>query len=112
MSGVNTTGDSHVARFFDEYAEKEWQRNDSDLVGRIAWAIHMQFTLKHIDRGDRVLDAGSGPGRGALAMLERGASVTLADISRVQLRPCEAEDRGLRVPGRRFCVGISHGLGL
>lgn len=85
MSGVNTTGDNHVARFFDEYAEKEWQRNDSDLVGRIAWAIHMQFTLKHIDRGDRVLDAGSGPGRGALAMFERGANVTLADISRVQL---------------------------
>ena len=74
-----------VARYFDELAHGEWDRLDATLTGRISFRIHLKQLLGVVSPGTRVLDAGCGPGRFAIAMLRAGAHVTLADISSTQL---------------------------
>lgn len=53
--------------------------------GRLQAIIHNDFILKYLKSGDRVLDAGSGPGRFSISVARAGGNVTVVDISDKQL---------------------------
>jgi len=74
-----------VRAFYDNIGTREWDRLEQTLQGRIKYSIHRCFLDKYVPEGVRVLDAGCGPGRYALDLARRGACLTLADISQVQL---------------------------
>ena len=74
-----------VQAYYDNYGTREWERLERTLQGRIRYAIHRHFLDKYVPDGGRVLDVGCGPGRFALDLAQRGASLTLADISQKQL---------------------------
>ena len=70
---------------FDKFADREWDRLERTLQGRVKYAIHRRVLDAHIRPGMRVLDVGSGPGRFAIDVARLGARVTLVDLSDVQL---------------------------
>jgi len=74
-----------LRRFFDGYAGKEWDRLADSLQGRIKFSVHRHILDKYLKPGIEVLDVGCGPGRFALHMAAAGASLTLVDISDVQI---------------------------
>lgn len=74
-----------VRQHFEDYGHGEWDRFENKLTGKIEYAIHRNFLMKHVQYGDSVLDLGCGPGRYAIDMMQAGASVTLGDVSPVQL---------------------------
>ncbi|MGH7618252.1 MAG: class I SAM-dependent methyltransferase [Gemmatimonadaceae bacterium] len=74
-----------VRRHFDTLGEREWDRLERTLQGRVKYAVHKRQIEKHVRDGMRVLDAGCGPGRFAIDIARLGARVTLVDISDVQL---------------------------
>jgi len=74
-----------VRVFFDNYGMREWERLERTLQGRIKYAIHQHYLDQYVPAGVRVLDAGCGPGRFALALARHGAILTLLDISQTQL---------------------------
>ena len=71
--------------FFNAYGEREWDRLDKTLPGRVKLAVHRKVLSEHVRPGMRVLDVGSGPGRFAIEIARMGATVTLVDLSDVQL---------------------------
>ena len=75
----------HIARFFDDYGALEWERFDSSPMDRVSLEIHLRFLREHVRPGDRVLDAGAGPGRFTLELALLGATVVAGDISPRQL---------------------------
>ena len=75
----------HIARFFDEYGEREWERFDRSAMDRVNLEVHLRLLREHVQAGDRVLDAGAGPGRFTLELAKLGATVVVGDISTRQL---------------------------
>ena len=75
----------YIARYFDEYGEKEWERFDATPMDRVGLEVHLRLLREHIRKGDRVLDAGAGPGRFTLELSRLGATVVAGDISSRQL---------------------------
>jgi len=74
-----------TARYFDEYGELEWTRFERGVTPAPSIAVHTGMLNSYVRAGDRVLDAGSGPGRFTLELLRLGADVTALDISPGQL---------------------------
>ena len=75
----------HIARFFDDYGAREWERFDATPMDRVGLEVHLRLLREHIRTGDRVLDAGAGPGRFTLELARLGARVVAGDISPGQL---------------------------
>jgi 2-polyprenyl-3-methyl-5-hydroxy-6-metoxy-1,4-benzoquinol methylase len=71
--------------FFNAAGEREWERLEKTLPGRVKLAAHRKVLSAHVGPGMRVLDVGSGPGRFAIDIARIGATVTLVDLSDVQL---------------------------
>ena len=96
------TADS-VRTYFDTLAAREWERLEATYQGRTSFAIHRRTLDSYVRAGMRVLDIGAGPGRFAIDLVARGATVTVADLSPVQLDLARQrlEERGLagRVEG-------------
>jgi len=82
---VSTWDPAHTAEFFDEYGEREWTRFEDGRTPGPSLTTHIRMLEGYVRPGDRVLDAGSGPGRFTLEMLRLGAHVTALDISPGQL---------------------------
>jgi SAM-dependent methyltransferase len=76
----------HIARFYDDYGEREWERVVLDPAQRVSFEVHRRMLDKYIKAGDRVLEAGSGPGRFTIELARIGARIVVADISPEQLR--------------------------
>ncbi len=76
----------HVSRFYDAYGDREWQRFDRSLAAQVSLEIHRRLLGDFIEAGDRVLDAGAGPGRFTIELARLGASIVVGDISAEQLR--------------------------
>src|SRR5262245_7516970 len=76
---------AHIARFFDVYGEREWERFDATAMDRVALEVHLRLLREYVQPGDRVLDAGAGPGRFTLELARLGASIVACDISPGQL---------------------------
>jgi SAM-dependent methyltransferase len=75
----------HIARFFDDYGTREWERFDASAMDRVGLEVHLRLLREHITENDRVLDAGAGPGRFTLELARLGATVVAGDISPGQL---------------------------
>lgn len=78
-----------LAEYYDAFGDREWDRLETSLRGRISRAIHSAVLFEHVHSGMHVADIGCGPGRFAMAMIQAGAEVTLVDISTGQLRDAE-----------------------
>ena len=89
-----------TAEFFDEYGEQEWLRFEDGRTPGQSLATHVEMLEGYVHPGDRVLDAGSGPGRFTIELLRLGAHVTAFDISPGQLELLRA-----RVPNVEAIVG-------
>src|ERR1019366_9206837 len=76
---------AHTEAFYDAYGEREWVRFDRNAASRVGLAIHLHYLQKYIKSRDVVLDIGAGPGRFTIELARIGASITVADISNVQL---------------------------
>ena len=73
-----------VERFYDTNAEREWERLTFEREPHrwLEYQVGMQILDKYLPPAPaRVLDAGSGPGRYAIALAQRGYRVTLFDLS-------------------------------
>ena len=75
-----------VRTFYNQYAEREWERLDLDVYNRIIFIQHMDFIREHIEKGMKILDAGCGAGRYSIEFAKMGCDVTLFDISDEQLK--------------------------
>ncbi len=76
---------AHTEAFYDAYGEREWLRFERNAAARVGLAIHLHYLQKYIKPGDIVLDIGAGPGRFTIELARIEASITVADISTVQL---------------------------
>lgn len=74
-----------IQQFYDEYGDREVTRLVETVRGRVSFEIHRRFLERFIQPGYRVLEIGSGPGRFTQILAELGATVTVTDLSPVQL---------------------------
>ena len=80
----------YVQSFYDAYGRREWERLEGSVAGRLKAIVHADFVRRYVRRGDRVLDAGCGPGRFSVTATELGAVVTALDLSEGQLELAKA----------------------
>ena len=78
---VNPSSRSVVRAYYASLGEREWQRLDQAEEGAVEFAVTIAALERHLPPEAAVLDIGGGPGRYAIALAERGHSVTLADLS-------------------------------
>ncbi|MEO8284836.1 MAG: class I SAM-dependent methyltransferase [Chloroflexota bacterium] len=78
---------NHIARYYDDYAEREWARfgPDAGPSNLVNFHLHRLYLQQYIQPGSRVLEAGAGPGRFTIELAKLGAAVTVGDISPRQL---------------------------
>jgi len=97
---MSTWDPARTAEFFDDYGESEWTRFEDGRTPGPSLTTHVRMLEGYVQPGDRVLDAGAGPGRFTLELLRLGAHVTALDISTGQLELLQA-----RVPDVESMVG-------
>ncbi len=83
---MSTYDRDYTRSFYDAYGALEWSRLEASAYGRLQAIIHTDFIQRYVDESDRVLDAGSGPGRFTIAAAGLGATVTALDVSERQLQ--------------------------
>ena len=66
---------AHVATFFDDYGDQEWTRFDDGRTPRPSLAVHFEQLRRYVNPGDRVLDAGAGPGRFTIELARIGGPI-------------------------------------
>lgn len=79
-----------TAEYYDDFGEREWTRFDEGVTPPAGLDVHLRFLERYVHPGDRVLDAGAGPGRFALELARLGADVVALDISPGQLEQLRA----------------------
>jgi ubiquinone/menaquinone biosynthesis C-methylase UbiE len=97
---MNTWDPERTAEFYDEYGEQEWTRFETGRTPAAGYDIHLRFLERFVQPGQRVLDAGSGPGRFTLELVRLGADVVALDIS-----PGQLEQLRRRLPDVETHVG-------
>ena len=76
---------TRTAAYYDSFGENEWNRFDDGRTPSAGLDVHIRFLERFVRPGDRVLDAGAGPGRFSLELVRLGAHVVALDISPGQL---------------------------
>lgn len=69
---------------YDQYADREWSRLESGAQHRLEYLVTMHALRRHLPAAGpamHILDAGGGPGRYTIALIEMGYRVTLLDLS-------------------------------
>ena len=86
-----------IRRFYDQFGEGEWKRLEIDARARVILHVHRWYLTQFINAGDRVLEAGAGPGRFTIELAKLGARVTVGDISpqQLELNHTKVEEAGL-----------------
>ena len=90
---------NEVQRFYDERAREEWERLERH---RTEFAVTLRTLEEHLPPPPaRVLDAGGGPGRYAIALSRRGYEVVLFDLSEgcLELAREKAREAGVELAG-------------
>lgn len=100
--------------FYDEYAEREWDRLEGRIDGQLEFSRTIDVLEDHLPPSGRVLDAGGGAGRYSIWLAEQGYDVTMVDLSRGQLavardrlRERGVESRVTLVQGSITDIGLS-----
>jgi len=75
-----------IARHFDEFGLREWQRLVETPVDEVSLYIHTHYLREYVPEGTRVLEIGAGAGRFTYVLANIGVRVTVADISSEQLQ--------------------------
>jgi ubiquinone/menaquinone biosynthesis C-methylase UbiE len=75
----------YTRKFYNVYGAFEWQRLEASPYGRLQAIIHEDILKSYVKSGDRILDAGAGPGRFSIVAAKAGCRVTVLDISDKQL---------------------------
>jgi len=75
--------------YYDGYGEREWERLEKTLHGRVHFEVTKHILKRHLPGGGHILDAGCGPGRYAIDLAKMGYKVHLVDISEEQLKLAE-----------------------
>jgi len=70
-----------VRAHYQTYAAEELERLAKDRYARIEFEVTWRFVREALAPDSRVLDAGSGPGRYAVALAQAGHRVSLLDLS-------------------------------
>lgn len=97
---MSTWDPARTADYFDQLGEGEWTRFEDGRTPGLGLAAHVRTLEAYVRPGDRVLDAGAGPGRFTLELLRLGAHVAALDISPGQLELLRA-----RVPDVEATLG-------
>jgi SAM-dependent methyltransferase len=97
---VSAWDPARTAEYFDEFGEREWTRFEDGVTPGMGLTAHIRMLEGYVRPGDRVLDAGAGPGRFTLELVRLGAHVTALDISPGQLELLRA-----RVPDVETMLG-------
>ena len=71
--------------FYDEYAEREWERLERDFFHRLEWEGTVEYLDCYLPGSGLVLDVGGAAGRYTVWLAEQGYEVTLVDLSAEQL---------------------------
>src|SRR5215510_7564674 len=74
-----------VARYFDEFGEREWTRLLNTPTEEVKLHIHSHYLAQYVKKDSFILDAGAGAGRFTQILASLGATIVVADISRRQL---------------------------
>ena len=74
-----------VARYFDEFGEREWTRLVETPADEIKLYVHSHYLEEYVHKGDLVLDIGAGPGRFTQVLVNLGRTTVVADISPHQI---------------------------
>lgn len=93
MVGLSMYDPGYTSDFYDAYGTLEWDRLEATAYGRLQAIVHNDFIRRHVHSGDRVLDAGCGPGRFTATIATLGAAVTALDLSKRQLQLAEENVR-------------------
>jgi S-adenosylmethionine-dependent methyltransferase len=84
-----------IRAHYNQSPETEWKR----IENRPEFLISCRFMARYIQKGDRILDIGGGPGRYALHFAKQGCHVTLLDLSEENVRfaATKAQEQGLTI---------------
>jgi SAM-dependent methyltransferase len=74
-----------IARHFDAYGRKEWDRLVATPVDEVSLHVHTHYLKQYVPAGAHVLEIGAGAGRFTQVLAGLGARIVVADISQVQL---------------------------
>src|SRR5262245_16978493 len=74
-----------VAKFFDAYGIREWNRLVKDPANEVSLHIHTYYLEQYVVAGQRVLEIGAGAGRFTQVLARLGARILVGDLSQVQL---------------------------
>ncbi|MBN1584082.1 MAG: methyltransferase domain-containing protein [Anaerolineae bacterium] len=75
-----------VKCYYDQFAEREWQRWDKSPVEHIKLEIHLHYLRTVLSPTDRILEIGAGAGRFTRELAKIVAKTVVADLSPVQLQ--------------------------
>ena len=67
-----------VARFYDDYRDKEWHRWEGSPADEVKLHVHRFYLEQYVKPGDRVLEVGAGAGRFTQILAELGARTLVA----------------------------------
>ncbi len=74
-----------VEDYFNNFGMKEWDRLTQSPVHEISLYVHTHYLKNHIQSGSEVLDLGAGAGRFTQILAKLNCSVTVVDVSEIQL---------------------------
>ena len=82
---TNLYDPNFVAKYFDDFGEREWTRLVNTPADEIKLHVHSHYLGQYIEKGNLSLDIGAGAGRFTQILVNLGATVVVADISHRQL---------------------------
>jgi len=96
-----------VRRYYDESAEREWERLVCDPYHMLEFIITMHFLEKYLPEEGSILDAGGGPGRYTIELAKKGYDVVLLDLSPkcLEIAAREIEKAGVKERVKKIVEG-------